>query len=79
MRALRIRPTEYYSGAKGGTAATSGACSIPIAKTRIGESGSWRGIDERLVAVPELTRSAGIQLNGRLSLLELIEIDNNNA
>jgi hypothetical protein len=30
-------------------------------------------------AVPELTRSAGIQLNERVSLLELIEIDNNNA
>jgi hypothetical protein len=29
--------------------------------------------------VPELTRGAGIQLNERVSLLELIEIDNNNA
>jgi hypothetical protein len=33
----------------------------------------------RPAAAPELTHSAGIQLNERVSLLELIEIDNNNA
>ena len=31
------------------------------------------------LTVPELTRSVDIQLNERVSLLELIEIDNNNA
>jgi hypothetical protein len=60
------------------------ACSTPIARIRIiGESASWRGIDEppskRWSPVPQLTRSADIKLNQRVSLLELIEIDNNNV
>jgi hypothetical protein len=32
-----------------------------------------------VLAVPQLTRSADIKLNQRVSLLELIEIDNNNV
>jgi hypothetical protein len=38
-----------------------------------------RGSPLSRLRVPELTRGAGIQLNARVSLLELIEIDNNNA
>jgi hypothetical protein len=36
------------------------------AKIRVGEVTGWRAIDDRFVAVPELTRGSGIKLNERV-------------